>query len=251
MDRDLEQDRAVSGPLTHATTTGVAGALVAYAALPLGDVSDVVSAGIAPAVASLMVGAVSRLHRQMLERRGIVISETIACLDVPIEELFNRIESSESNLLSFGRCLDAADRTTSKQKLLMLGRALANHIEAQGNPDSVDYEPLLMDALLDIDVLHIRVLSAIATTNRRWTNGGNSELEVAREVGLGTERQHALLQPLLRTLERHGLITQTVPGNALEPVFLSGGSDDHTNVWDVTSIGLMLLSRARLEAEVE
>lgn len=108
-------------------------------------------------------------------------------------------------------------------------RATAAPRRAGLRPCNVDKTWLLLNATVDLDPPHVRVLQRLAQKGDRYH--GVVDYELAQMFRNGT----TLLYPLLKTLERHGLAGPLSPS--------APGDPDGPIEWAIWDFGLLLTNR--------
>ncbi|WP_226357648.1 hypothetical protein [Pseudonocardia sp. ICBG601] len=240
-----ELEVAAGGRLIEVTSAAAAGAITEYVVLPMAQ-SDVVAGGLTPVAMAALGGAVASLHSQIVSRRAVVLNEAAIQRSAEVQDLLEEVQRDEDSLLAFGRAMDSAATTTSRTKLVLLGRSLATSLDNRGR-DEVDIEPLILAALSDIDSLHAVVLDAFDRLSPAYSavdHNGASERAVATDLQLSFSSSSVALQPVVQVLVRHGLISQTTFGEGWR-YEESMSEQDRSNAWMLTTFGLEVLERIR------
>lgn len=116
-----------------------------------------------------------------------------------ITALFERSTANPRLGDLLAQSIDAAQRTTSEQKLRALGRLLALGFD-DDQPKPLDEIELMFLALADLESPHIRVLDLLARSpGKRYK--GVEDYDIAKLFPNGT----TVAYPILKTLERHGM----------------------------------------------
>jgi hypothetical protein len=152
-----------------------------------------------------------------------------------LEDLMARCAASDE-LSDFAESvLRLAAAEASRRKTVALGRLLA--LGLGDNTTDIDEAWLILNAVADLQQPHIRVLRRLHDQGTRYQGVLDSELAKMFPNGV------ALMYPLLKTLERHGLAgprptkTDVTPDTAVE--------------WAIWEFGILVLERLFLDHEPE
>ncbi|HST47409.1 hypothetical protein [Jatrophihabitans sp.] len=205
---------------------------------------------LAPPLASLTQGAISEWRRHSANQIDLALSTATADAGIDPEALFDRLTGDPKRLLLLRDALQSAAATSMQSKARAFGRAIANGA-LTADDAKIDNEALVVRALADLESPHVQVLARIQGGTARIPRPG--EQRELSEKSLALERldahgQAALLQPLLQTLLRNGLVRQVALGESWgeEP---NDEDADRTNTWAVTNFGVELLQRLRTAGE--
>jgi hypothetical protein len=130
--------------------------------------------------------------RQRLEA---LVDEAELASSLSFDELLHRATGNERQGDLAEHVFRSASRTESERKMRALGRALAMGLADDAAIDETD---LLLRALEDLELPHIRVLERL---HQAGPYQGVEDLQLARMFHNGVLVMYALL----KTLERHGL----------------------------------------------
>jgi hypothetical protein len=193
-----------------------------------------------PMAAELMDKAAAEWRREGQRRAGLALSEAADESGMSIEDLLERSAADPSRLALLAEAIEAAARANLDAKVRMLGSALASGALAE-DAAQVDETQLRVSVLRELDAPHLKVLDVIDKSSRHsqgdWT--GVLERDLVDAVGDGSgPRSTGILQPILRTLDRNGLIYQSSAGE----VWDEHAADDFrpgagTNQWTATIFG--------------
>lgn len=169
----------------------------------------------ATALGPPMTAALSTVLWKLGTRRRSHAEETLTdaakSASVPIEEFLEMAVSDERSQELLARTLTIAQDTAMRDKRRALGRALAAGVG--GDSARVDEELIFIRAVADLDPVHIRLLTLLATDTPQPHGSGPAwrtrEIE-GRDPGL-----REVLPVLLATLELHGLINHQGKGYPL------------------------------------
>src|ERR1700691_5489268 len=230
----------------------VAGAGVALAPLAAyGPIGAAFAAVLTPAAAAILQGAAAELTQARTQRAARMLKDAAVHGGLDVEELLRRIGADPIKLGLLSDTMQAASRTNVNRKIRLLGKALAEAALTDDNT-LIDEQILLVAAIAELEIPHLQVLKIIADgTERTGYMGaerrGVSEMEVARSrPGLEGLGGTSLLQPLLRVLDRNGLIYQTRTGqvwdeNMADDIRPGAGSIEWAATRFAQSLLLMLL----------
>lgn len=180
------------------------------------------SAGaVAAAAAPLITKAFSSLgqrHIAQAQRGGeSVLEEAVEASGMSADQLAAAAADSPERLLLAGTALEAGTRTVNADKWRALGRSLANGLTDDA---LVDPELLIVAALADIEAPHIKVLRHVAEEwPPVWTLAGPQSFTreaaqpgepvwSAKDLGAALPELGIVLEPVIATLIRHGLLTE-------------------------------------------
>jgi hypothetical protein len=245
-----DEEGTVDGlPTPDPGVAAVVSAGVALAPLAAyGPIGAAFTAVLTPALATMIQRAVNELAQIRAGRGAKVLADAADRGGVSIEELFHRIGDDPVRLTLLSDAMQAASRTNIDSKIRVLGAALA--AGALATDDAlIDEQILLVAAIADLEAPHIQVLKIITDGTQRTgymgtERRGVSEREIVQlRKGLEGFGGTSLLQPILRVLDRNGLIYQTGIGeiwdeNMADDVRPGAGS----NEWAATRFAQSLIS---------
>jgi hypothetical protein len=245
----FEEDSA-SGELLPAQPglAALAAAGVGLAPLAAHDtVGAAFAALLTPIAASILQGAADEWNRIRSERAARVLTHAAEYSGINVEELLRRIGHDPAKLALLSNSIEAASRTNLENKIRFLGRVLAEGT-LSADDALIDEQALLVTAVADLEVPHLQVLKIIADGTKRagymgaeWQGITEADIAASRR-GLEGFGETSLLQPLLRVLDRNGLIYQTRSGvvwdeNVADDIRPGAGS----NAWAATRFAQSLL----------
>jgi hypothetical protein len=222
----------------------LAGVIVAAAVATVAPpVAAVVVAGLTPVLAK-KIDTLTSKHRDIAAMNAeLLLANTEEHSDASLEAVLDGLATDPRKVRMFGDAMLAAAATTCEDKIKLLASVLANAAPEQ---DSVrlDRDALMLDIVRDLEAPHILLLSEIRAGTGREQDGsptGVSEATLAKgRVG----DLDSLMQPLLRVLDRNGLIAMSVEGNGWDVNMADDiPPDSGTNEWAVTLFGRQLLER--------
>lgn len=239
---------ALTAPATaqpSLTAQVVAGGVVAVATATLGPPGALAAAVLTPVVADLYSKAAAEWRSQSAEKADAVLADAAAAAQTTVAELFGAIGEDEHKLLLLAHAIEAAMRTRHQAKIRALGGALASGALAE-DMAKVDEAQLRLNILSELEAPHFRVLALIAVKSSHslgaWQGRQESELQqlIAGDEG---PRTAGVLQPILRVLDRNGLIYLSAVGeiwdeNMADDIRPDAGS----NQWTITNLGRNLLA---------
>jgi hypothetical protein len=226
----------------------VAGGIVAAATAAFGPGGAIAGAMLTPAAELLVERAAAEWRAEGQRRTGLALSHAATASETSVEQFLERCIENPTRLALLAAAVEAATAADLDAKLRMLGSALASGVLA--NDDAlVDEAQLRVNVIRELDAPHIKVLAAIdrasGHSQGNWT--GASEASLTLVVGDGSgARSSGVLQPILRTLDRNGLIHLTGIGE----IWDEHQADDYrpgagSNEWTTTIFGRELLSEYR------
>lgn len=222
---------------------GVAG-FGAAAGLVVAGPAGVVVGAVGSQMAVDMTGALwQRLGKKRQERASVPILYAAAATNQPIDELTELLADDPAFEQIVTTVLVGAVSTQMTQKLIALGRILANVVE---DPAKVDEEQFLALALNAVEAPHLRLLDAL---DRQQTVSG----QVVSQESLGSLNLGESWAAVLKTLESSGLIwNQPVMRMVDGPSGLRLPHDKPPEKvpqsrphWGVTDLGKTLMNRLR------
>lgn len=186
---------------------------------------------LAPRVASVKQWAEER--RRLKEERLLTFGlATETASTASLADLLSRCKESDE-LSDFAESvLRMAVAEASRRKAAALGRLLAIGLREDGEAE-IDEAWLMLNAIADLERPHLRVLRRLHDEGDRYH--GVLDTELARMFPNGV----ALMYPLLKTLERHGL-AGPLPGKI-------ESTPDMPVEWAIWDFGILVLERLFLE----
>jgi hypothetical protein len=153
------------------------------------------------------------LYQRRVSRAKEAIDISLDATQLEPEEFLRRIREDEALLALFNLSIDAAMRSRVANKRKAIGEALGS---ALNDTAILDESELIIKALDDLDVPHIRLLFQIGSF--AGENAENSE-EVPAVGLLSMElfRRNTVVDTVVAALMRHGLIEQIPPHRGQEP----------------------------------
>jgi hypothetical protein len=173
------------------------------------------------------------------------------------EEVLGQTRNELKELLTV-QALNAAAATTLQEKVIALGSVLAHGLSTN-DPAEIDTSSMIVAAIADLEVPHIRVLAQVgvdeyphlASEDDPWANASIRWREYNRyTLESDFPAYRVVLDAVLAVLERHGLFVKVLPD--LSKAFdqfqrqpLSGGrfgrvTDTETR-WRITPLGVSVL----------
>lgn len=191
----------------------------------------------------LTVAMASKLGERRRQRTAIPIEHAAERLGLSIEDVTERLSNDPQLEQVTTTVLIGALSTESAEKLLFLGRVLANVLQDQA---TLDEELFLAQALIAIEAPHVRLLDLI---ERQQTSSGR----LVSQYALAHSELGAAFSAVLKTLESVGLIagSQIVEMNdGPRPKYPEPGEKPPkipvaTPHWAATELGKVLLTRLR------
>lgn len=246
-----------------------------------GTTAGAVAAAASPLVTKIF-GTIGQRHVAQSQRSGeAVLESALDASDLTPEQLEAATAGSAERLLLAGSALAAGTRTVNADKLRALGRALANGLKDDA---LVDPEMLVVAALADLEAPHVKVLRHVAEEwppiwtigGRRSRGGGPAEpgqpAWSAKDLGAEMPETSRVLEPVLATLLRHGLLAEVDQvGKAIQEAERKRQDRERQNErtgatrrdpfppmvppvelrWSASSFGLYVLSLLRRELSIE
>ncbi len=168
-------------------------------------------------------------RREIKQVRYLDFVDVVEAGDLGSLEALLRRAAVDEGLSDFVEAvLERVTAEASREKIDAFGRLL--RLVAQDiDRAEVDEAWLMLNAVSDLDPPHLRVLCRLARDGDRY--GGVTDYELASMFARGT----AILYPMLKALERHGLagpLRTAAPGDPDGPV-----------EWAIWDFGLLLLER--------
>lgn len=241
-----EEDGEVFESLPPQFGTGALGdGFVAAAAASLASIDGPLG------VAAVGMFAVLQSHGKHLReevgrRDGRFFEAAAERADLTIKETLQRITNDERLLILSGIAMDAARRTTLKEKARLLGTSIGAMLEDDA---MIDPESVWIGIVALVEPAHVRILGNFlrevpdpATGGRQMMPWGSVKLSsIASDTGLGM-----LALPLTQTLVQVGLLDHppTIDGGLPESTFLSGPLDQELRA---TSLTVELITRLQSE----
>lgn len=226
------------------TAQVVAGGVVAVATATLGPPGAVAGAVLTPVVADLYNKAAAEWRSQSSGKADAVLVDAAAAGQKTVAQLLKDIGDDEDKLLLLAHTVEAAMRTRNRAKIKALGRALASGALAR-DAAKVDEAQLRVNILRELEAPHFRVLALIAEKSSHtfgvWRGRQESELQ-SLMTGDEGPRTSGVLQPILRVLDRNGLIHLSAVGQIWDENMADDiRPDAGTNQWTITNFGQNLL----------
>jgi hypothetical protein len=253
-DDDVPEDEvpAEASPIVTALVSSVMAAIGAAHGVD----GVALTTALTPAAINLMQSAANEWRRQGAQKVSQVLYSAAEHAEVDVEELLRKIGDNPILLNLLNETVQAAVRTNLENKIGLLGRALADGILSSDDA-LIDEQALIVAAVADLEAPHLQVLKVIADGTERVGPlqahaGGISEQRIARSrPGLEGFGGTSLLQPILRVLDRNGLIYMTQSGevwdeNIADDIRLDAGS----NEWAATRFAQALLLTLETESDV-
>jgi hypothetical protein len=248
-DQEREPDRV--GPKI------AAGFAVAGAGVLLGPGPAVLLGAASPLFESLAERAWQELRPDAQRRAAQVLSTAAEAAGCDADELGDLIGSSEQTRLQAGLAMHAAERTAWPPQVRALGRVLAAGLIADG--DAVDVPQFALNAMVDLDRLHVSLLDLLVQYQPARAEPGEFEYiavpnpagpnhwTAVEIVGIRPELS-PVFNSLMATLVRHAMAWEH--GSEM--------TRDHTlegdgRYWYSTKFGAQVLSfylEAGAEAEI-
>jgi hypothetical protein len=150
-----------------------------------------------------------------------------AASSISLESLLSRCRESDEHSDFAEAVLRMAVAEASRRKTAALGRLLA--LGLQEGDAEIDEAWLMLNAVADLEQPHLRVLRRLHDEGDRYH--GVLDTELARTFPNGV----ALMYPLLKTLERHGLA-----GPLSGPIESTPDTPVEWAIWD---FGVLVLER--------
>lgn len=241
------QEHASESPSVAAMI--VAGGIVAASTAAFGPGGAIAGAMLTPAAEVLVERAAAEWRAEGQRRVGLALSHAASTSETTVEKILESCIADSTRLALLARAVEASAAANIDAKVRMLGAALASGALA-ADEALVDEAQLRVDVIRELDAPHIKVLHAIdqasGHSQGNWT--GASEASLIPVVGDGTgARSSGVLQPILRTLDRNGLIHLTGIGE----IWDEHQADDYrpdagSNEWTTTIFGRELLDEYRV-----
>lgn len=248
---ETPNDETVTDPTgTQPSLAAVAGTGAALAALlgTRGAVGAGLAAGLAPGAAVLFQKAIDEWRTQQANRAGRVLQYAADEAELNVEDFLRSIGDDPVLLNLLFNTVQAAIRTNLDDKIRLLGKVLSNAISA---PDNVltDEHALLLAAVAELEGPHIEVLNLIAEGTERtgymladWRGVTEADIARSRPNDLAGIGGRSPLQPLLRVLERNGLIYLVKPGAIWdENMATDTRPNAGSNEWAISQFGQSIL----------
>jgi hypothetical protein len=208
------------------TPGGVAASVVASAAgaatgmVFAGPPGAMAGAALAPALQALINYLGSRFERAR-RKAARVLAEAAARNEVTEDELIEVAERSSQKTELVAEAVLAAARATTEEKLDALAISLADGIA--GDDYAAAQERLVVEALSDLEPIHIDVMTCLVTkppmyeSDDEWREAMRDRPRGAygwlpSEVTIEIQQAAPVIEPILATLERHGLVLDTAVG---------------------------------------
>ena len=170
--------------------------------------------------------AVSLLARWGLNRVGTVASEESG---LTAEEIVSRLQRSEGSLRLLAATLDSARTAATEEKLLVLGRCLAQGAMSDGEA-GIDEQLQLVAAITALERHHMRLLRVLADPPPEGQEWGSRNIE--------------LVDPVL-TPER----VATLTGPMIAQGVIAPAEDTYGVAYRITSMGRLLIAQAAARVE--
>lgn len=151
------------------------------------------------------------------------------------EALLEKGEEDDARSDLTREVLEQAAATVASSKMRALGRALALGLLAEDDA-AVDEVAMMLNALADLEVPHIRVLNRLYAEGTRYD--GIEDYELALMFRNGT----TVLYPILKTLERHGLAGE-LARSARDRPLPEHADPDRTRTWAIWDFGILLIEK--------
>lgn len=214
-----DEPETAGPPVWVAPVAEVTSNLVTWVAGMLDSNAGGAAAGVSPAVragAEALYTKAATRWRTLTQRGGMQVLEEAAATGVPLDELDERIATSDERLMLAGTAIDAGTRTVDQDKIRALGRALA-----AGVSDDALVDPAILTvlALADLEPPHVNLLRRMAEETPPRVYAGDRVRMVTGEgpfrPSAWDQRQMlvvapgltAVVDPVVATLTRHALIT--------------------------------------------
>lgn len=174
----------------------------------------VVAHGLAPVLSSVQEHIYHKWNAIRIENSAHVIEDAAFNLGISPEGFLDVVREDPKLLALTAQAMNVAASTVLQQKIKVLGRLVANGVQDEAK---VDESVMFLAALQDIEAPHIDVLLEMGTAPQygrqvayRRVERGESVREARyknlRELQATLPRFGDSLQPVVSTLERHGLI---------------------------------------------
>jgi signal transduction histidine kinase len=205
----------------------------------VGAVAGVAVGATVGAVAEEMVGVVARMWSNR-QRRVEDFAATLAHeANAPVEAVLQQVADSPRALELLAQTVDAASRAADDWKIDALARVFAHSIQNDGA--AVDDGLLLIDALRQLEVPHLRLLRILGTTrvDTARTDGGTTYpfrmplLRASQIVGLDPGLDGAL-EALAAKLVTLGMAVRHEVDDSKRVL---PNADRHRHAWSLTRFG--------------
>jgi hypothetical protein len=218
-DNDSMSRQVGRGPVGKGVTTTVAAALAAA------------SGPLAPAVMgafTAMEAFGDKLNATVARRDAVVVEAAAERAGLDVEEALKKIMKNERLLIVAGLAIDAARRTTMRDKARLLGRSLGAILI---DKTQIDEESMWISIISRLEPPHLRLLNQFLLAPSdpdnhygEWRKSGDRRIgDAGYKSKLG-----ALVRPLSQDLVQLGLL-ECLPVS-LQPF----GSVDHSITWTDT-----------------
>lgn len=226
----------------------VAGGIVAAATASFGPPGAIAAAMLTPGAERLVEKAAAEWRREGQRKAAVALSEAADDSGTSVEHILEQMGSHPSRLALLAEALNVAARTSLDAKVRMLGSALASGALAEDDA-RIDEQHLRVTVLRELEAPHLKVLEVIDTASHHsqgmWTGASERALMDTVRDGAGP-RSSGVLQPILRVLDRNGLIYQSGLGEIWDEHLADDIRDGAgTNEWSTTIFGRELLHEYR------
>lgn len=252
MSRDDERIGGTSEPAAEPGRADyiVAGMLVAAGTASLGPAGAVAGAFLTPIAADFLARAHAEWAGERDRKSQILLESAAESAQMSVEDLLERILGDPSKVRLLADAARAAAMADLDSKVRLLGQSLASG--ALSSDSAVpDEAQLRVSVLADIEGPHLRVLEYIGEhapnpASPQGTPGG-AESEIAEAMPGANYGGSGILQPILRVLDRNGLIFQIGPPLGGEIILDQHIAADDTvpppgtTRWGITTFGQSIL----------
>lgn len=215
-------------------------AMVAASVSALEPHLGVAIAGCAPYIAE----GLAHLFTRALQRQGQVVSWASQRAGMHPNNLLRNLLSDPRGEQMLRHALGAARNATLDAKIKVIAKSLA--VGALATDDAlVDTEILFLRTMEELEVPHVRALKILASPEASLAAGHSGHPQDKTPVSFSythlkelLPRLETALDPILATLEMHGLIARIATGGG---PFLGG--EGASTVWQITDFGIHSLRR--------
>lgn len=161
--------------------------------------------------------------------------------DLTIDSLFDAISSNEEIADRFRAAVDAASRTTSAEKIRLLGKAVASGALAKDQAQ-VDISAQLLRLATEVEAVDLRGLIALRDwLHRVVTQPATEALDAQQVLVSRLGWSPVLADPVLARLQRLGLVQLAQEAHVMFPEDKNDDQIEMIETWDVTPAGDALL----------
>lgn len=218
-------------------------AIVGMVTAAVGLIEPGLSVPLAGAIPYLARG-LAQIFQRSVERQALVVKTAAEQVGANPGELLETLLADPRGEQMFRHAMTSARDATVEAKLQVIARALASGAIAKDEA-VVDTEILFLRAMEDVEIPHVRALRIFTSTEAAGKAGHPITPNDKTPIQLKYPDFHELLpqmsaalDPVLATLERHGLLARIATGGG---AFLGG--EGASTAWRITAFGKESLAR--------